>query len=86
MMPTTQLESRLRLLPRKVSVPFRNLMETKQLSDEIMNTILDAGDLSGDQHKLLGFAVGYLHLRSKGVPIKDVIEMARDQGRRIRLS
>jgi hypothetical protein len=80
------LESRLSLLPRKVAIPFRNLIETNHLSEEVLCTILDAGELSGEQHKLLGFAVGYLHLRSIGVPIKDVVEMAREQGRRIRLN
>jgi hypothetical protein len=80
------LESRLSLLPRKVAMPFRNLIETDHLSEEVLCTILDAGELSGEQHKLLGFAVGYLHLRSIGVPIKDVVEMAREQGRRIRLN
>jgi hypothetical protein len=34
---------------------------------------------------VLGFAIGFLHLQSQGVPMKDVIRMARIQRRRIRL-
>ena len=36
--------------------------------------------------KLVGFAVGYLHLRSQGVPVHDVIRMAKSQRRRINLA
>lgn len=35
--------------------------------------------------KALGFAVGFLHLQSQGVPVKDVIRMACALRRRIRL-
>ncbi|MGI9295172.1 MAG: hypothetical protein ACR2PS_14430, partial [Pseudomonadales bacterium] len=86
MTAATLLETRLCALPSKVEIPFRGLLAAGHLSDEVLTTILDAGDLAGEPQKLLGFAVGYLHLRSTGVPIKDVIEMAKDQGRRIRLS
>ena len=78
-------EDRLSALPAKVAVPFRRLLETGQLNEEALATILEAGELAGSSQTLLGFAVGYLYLRSNGVPVKDVIEMARDQGRRIRL-
>ena len=79
------MEDRLSALPAKVAVPFRRLLETGQLNEEALATILEAGELAGSSQTLLGFAVGYLYLRSNGVPVKDVIEMARDQGRRIRL-
>lgn len=82
----TLLEDRLSALPKRVELPFRQLIKAEQLSEEALTTILDAGDLSGDQSKLLGFAVAYHHLRAAGVPVHDVISMAVQQKRRIRLT
>lgn len=77
--------ARLGALPRKIQAPLRELLAAGQLNEDIVNTVLDAAELAGSPAKALGFAVGFLHLQSQGVPVKDVIKMARSQGRRIRL-
>lgn len=79
------IAARLDALPRKVALPLRELLGVGQLSNETLETVLDAAELAGSQTKVLGFAVGYLHLQSQGVPVKDVIQMARRQKRHIRL-
>jgi hypothetical protein len=80
------IDRRLAALPPKVAQPFRQLLAAGQLTEEVVSTLLDAGELAGDSAKLLGFAVAYLHLRAQGVPVHDVIRMARDQDRRINLA
>lgn len=75
--------ARLDALPRKVQAPLRELLSAGQLNEETVDVVLDAVELAGTPHKALGFAVGFLHLQSKGVPVKDVVKMARAQGRRI---
>lgn len=79
------IAARLDALPRKVALPLRELLGLGHLSNETLDTVLDAAELAGSQMKVLGFAVGYLHLQSEGVPVKDVIRMARKQKRAIRL-
>lgn len=80
------LEQRLSRLPVRSAQPFRQLLETSQLTEEIIHSVLDAGELAGDRTRLVGFAVGFLHLRSQGVPVHDVIRMAKQQKRRINLA
>jgi hypothetical protein len=80
------VEKRLARLPAKVAAPFRQLLKTGQLSEDVIETILDAGEVAHDTNKLIGFAAGYLHLRAQGIPVHDVIAMAKDQGRRITLT
>ena len=80
-----EINKRLAVLPPKVATPFRRLLAVGQLNEDTLATILDAGDLAGDSARLIGFAVGYLHLRGEGVPVDDVIRMARSQRRRINL-
>ena len=82
----TQINERLNTLPAKVATPFRQLLAAEQIPQDTLSTVLDAGDLSGDSHKLLGFTVAYMQLRSQGVPIHDVIRMAQTQQRRINLN
>lgn len=77
--------ARLDALPRKVALPLRELLEVGQLSNDTLQSVLDAAELVGSPAKVLGFAVGYLHLQSEGVPMRDVIQMARRQKRPIRL-
>lgn len=83
---TPNIQNRLKALPHKISLPFQNLLEAGQIDEETLGLILDAGDLSGDHSKLLGFSIGYFHLRSQGVPVHDVIHMAKLQNRHINLS
>lgn len=77
--------TRLDQLPRKTSIPFRELLSRGYISEQILDTILDAGEIAVDSSKLFGFAIGYLHLRTSGVPILDVVRMSRNLGRKIRL-
>lgn len=72
-------------LPAKVARPLEELVEREHISNGALTFILDAADLSGQPHKLLGFAVSFHHLRMNGIPVDDVIRMAKLQGRRIRL-
>lgn len=76
---------RLQALPNKVRLAFCELLDVGHVSEEVVNTVLDATELAGSSAKALGFAVSLLHLQAKGVPVKDVIQMARAQGRKIRL-
>ncbi|MCB1651160.1 MAG: PcfJ domain-containing protein [Alphaproteobacteria bacterium] len=82
---TYTVENRLALLPAKVSMPFRQLLSAGQITEDVVHTVLDAGEITGDTSKLIGFSVGFLHLRGQGVPVHDVIRMAKTQNRRISL-
>lgn len=79
------LHMRLERLPHKVAVPLRELVATGHLPESDALSVLDAGDLAGEHGRLLAFAVAYLHMRSQGVPVHDVIAMANDQKRRVNL-
>lgn len=56
------------------------------MNEDVLSTVLDAGECAREHSRLLGFAVGYLHLRAQGVPVQDVIRMAKHQQRRINLA
>ena len=81
----SELQKRLDALPRKTALPFRQLLAAGQLDEDTASLILEAGELAGNSSKLLGFAVGFLHMRAQGVPVHDVIRMAKRQQRRIHL-
>ncbi len=83
---THTIENRLAQLPAKTSMPFRQLLNAGQIPEDVIHTVLDAGEITGDTSKLIGFAVGFMHFRTKGVPVHDVIRMAKAQQRRINLS
>ena len=73
-------------LPRRSAVAFAELLEKQQLDSATLSKISDASELSGDYPKVLGFAVGYLFMKQSGVPIDDVLAMAKLHGRRVRLN
>lgn len=81
--------AKLETLPGKTSLPLQRLLSQGLLDEETVAVILDAGELdkklSGNPHKLLGFAVAFLYLESKQVPVRDTIRMASEQGRRLDL-
>ena len=86
-MTKLSLENRFARLPQKIAVPFRQLLSAGQITEDIVEMVLDAGSIANsDPQKLIGFAVGFLHLRSQGVPVHDVIRMAKNQKRRINLT
>lgn len=82
----SNLEERLNQLPPKVAKPFHSLLKVGHIDQENMNWILEAGRLSGDTTRLLGFAVGFLFLKTRSIPIVDVIRMAKALNRRLNLS
>lgn len=83
---TYAIENRLAALPAKTAMPFRQLLSAGQIPEDVIHTVLDAGEITGDTSKLIGFAVGFLHLRAQGVPVHDVIRMAKAQKRSVNLS
>lgn len=83
---TYTIENRLALLPAKTAMPFRQLLSVGQIPEDVIHTVLDAGEITGDTSKLIGFAAGFLHLRAQGVPVHDVIRMAKAQKRRVNLA
>lgn len=78
--------TRLASIPVKTALPLRHLMCAGQLSEHCLDVLLDAAEVSGDASRLLGFAAGYLHMTKEGVPVQDVIRMAKSQKRRINLA
>lgn len=83
---TYTIENRLAALPAKTAMPFRQLLSAGQIPEDVIHSVLDAGEITGDTSKLIGFAVGFLHLRGQGVPVHDVIRMAKAQKRRVNLA
>lgn len=79
------VHARLRTLPAKVSVPFRDLLSTGLLKPETAQSVLDAGESAGEPQHILGFAIAFLEMERAGVPVADTIRMARLHGRRLNL-
>ena len=50
-----------------------------------IKTVLDAGDITGNTHTLVGFAAGAMGLKAQHVPVADTVAMAKKLGRTIRL-
>ena len=73
-------------LPSKVRKPFESLLAVGQIDAAALELVLTAGRLAGDASRLLGFAVGFLYLQARGVPVADVIRMADQLNRRVNLS
>lgn len=86
MTATFRVHDELQSLPAKVRQPFERLLAVGQIEEAVLEMVLKAGRQAGDSVRLLGFAVGYLYLQSRGVPIADVIQMAEQLERRINLS
>lgn len=80
------VNDRLHALPRKVGMPLTRLLESEHISADVLEGVLDAGELAGNRDWLLGFTVSYLHMQAQGIPVRDVIRMARAQRRRVKLS
>ena len=79
------IQRRLAALPPKVAQPLTHLVKTGQMQEKDIRTVLDAGDLTGNHHTLVGFAAGAMGMKAQGVPIADTVSMAKKQGVRIRL-
>ena len=79
------IQSRLAKLPPKVAQPLTHLAKIGQMREEDINTVLDAGDLTGNYHTLVGFAAGAMGMKAQRVPVADTVAMAKKLGRQIRL-
>ena len=79
------IESRLAKLPPKVAQPLKHLAKIGQMREEDIKTVLDAGDLTGNYHTLVGFAAGAMGMKAQRVPVADTVAMAKKLGRQIRL-
>ena len=78
-------QSRLAKLPPKVALPLTQLVKIGQMREQDLQTVLDAGDLTGNHQTLVGFAAGAMGMMAQGVPIADTVSMAKKHGGRIRL-
>ena len=79
------IQSRLAKLPPKVALPLTHLAKIGQMQEGDIKTVLDAGDLTGNHHSLVGFAAGAMGLKAQNVPVADTVAMAKKLGRTIRL-
>ena len=48
MSDTMALSVRLDNLPRKVAVPFRDLLQRGHVTEDVLTSVIDAGDLAGE--------------------------------------
>lgn len=76
---------RLKALPPKVAKSFSRLLNMGHLDEPTLSTVLDAAELAGDWNKSLWFTSSYLFLRSKSVPVGDVIAMSKQMQRKVSL-
>lgn len=79
------LLGRIARLPRKTGLILGQLSEAGLLSRDTLSLLLEAGDLSGGDQRLLAFAIAYGDLRAAGVPVADTLAMARQLGARVNL-
>lgn len=82
---SAELAVRIKQLPGKVATVLTALYALDHIDDSILTTVLDAGDLAAETSRLASFAVSYLALKQKGIPIGDVIAMAKQHSRKINL-
>ncbi len=79
------LHQRLNKLSHKAAKQLEGLYSIGHIDQHVLETVLDAGDLSQDTTRLPAFATSYLYLKSQHVPVADVINMAKQHQRRINL-
>ena len=51
------------------------------MQEQDIKTVLDAGDLTGNYHTLVGFAAGAMGMKAQRVPVADTVAMAKKLGR-----
>ena len=71
------IERRLAALPPKVALPLTQLVKIGQMREQYLQTVLDAGDLTGNHQTLVGFAAGAMGMKAQGVPIADTVSMVK---------
>ena len=55
------------------------------MKEQDIKTVLDAGEITGNTHTLVGFAAGAMGLKAQHVPVADTVAMVKKLGRTIRL-
>lgn len=75
----------LSVLPPRIAKPLERLLNIGHLDEITLQTVIDAAGLAGDYNKALGFTSSYLFMRSKGVPVGDVIAMSKLYNRKVKL-
>ena len=77
--------TRLDRLPPKTRRIFQDLYDIGHIDDQSLEVVLTAGELTGETHRLVSFAVSYLVMKSKGIPVADVLHMAKQHQYRVNL-
>jgi len=75
----------LSVLPPKVAKALERLLTIGHLDEITLQTVIDAAGLAGDYNKALWFTSSYLFMRSKGIPVGDVIAMSKLHNRKVKL-
>lgn len=75
----------LSVLPPKVAKALERLLTIGHLDEITLQTVIDAAGLAGDYNKVLWFTSSYLFMRSKGIPVGDVIAMSKQHNRKVKL-
>ena len=70
-------QRRLAKLPPKVALPLTHLVKIGQMREADIKTVLDAGEITGNTHTLVGFAAGAMGLKAQHVPVADTVAMAK---------
>ena len=70
------LLKRIDRLPHKVGVPFRQLYQSGQINEDVLRTVLYAGEIACDNAKLLVSTIAYMQHRADGVPVHDRLSRA----------
>lgn len=79
------IAERLAAYPPKAQVPVQGLLRAKLVDEATVEEAMNAVELAGQPDRLAPFVTAVLYLRSQGVQVRDVVAMARDNKRRIRL-
>ena len=75
------IQRRLAALPPKVAQPLTHLVKIGQMKEQDIKTVLDAGEITGNTHTLVGFAAGAMGMKAQHVPVADTVAMAKKLGR-----
>ena len=81
----TALRARLAEWPAKVAAPLRDLLERELLRPATAEAVLDAAELAGEPQHVLGFTIAMLEMCRDGVPMLDIIRMAKQIGAPVNL-
>ena len=72
-------------VPRKVRLAIADLVRIDMISEQTVDILGKAASVSNQPRHLLGFAIGMLDKRMKGIPVADTVNMAYELRRRVNL-